>query len=350
ALPGAESADGHIDYHERSLLHATAVGEQIAKLEAPVPAVPGRCVRGRELNLPAPKPDPTRLGEGVSAAADGRVVSKRDGVVFLVPGKSVDVVALWQHKGDVDLHSGHLHTRGSLLVTGDVHEQFKAEATGDVLVKGAVLSGIVRAGGAAVVDQAVQGAGSEVHAGGNLTCRHGNGALLAANGTVRMQEAVHCRVRGQDVELLRGRGKVVGGELRARHAIAVLAAGTEGGAETLLATADLTDQLAELVRLETAERAVQRQGQKYAHGDSGRSGKLTRAAVGTGDKAQAERLRHAERQRDLLREARIEVKGPLYPGVSVQFGQFTHKIDEPRTGVTFRWDATSNTIVEEQKQ
>src|SRR5439155_15672399 len=139
---------------ERGLLHPAVTGATVARVVPPQPGTPGRDVFGAAIPAAAGRPAPLRLGPGVRPGERGEVIATRDGVIAFQAG-SVDVVPLWQHKGDVDLASGNLHAHGSLLVTGDVHEGFLVETDGDVVVQGAVLDACIKAGGNAVIAQSV---------------------------------------------------------------------------------------------------------------------------------------------------------------------------------------------------
>jgi uncharacterized protein (DUF342 family) len=344
--PGHARSDGGIDYRERELLHSVAAGAEIARIVAPVPGNPGRDVRAQTLPPPPVKPATLRPGPGARLEPDGRVIATRDGVVVARPG-AIDVVAMWQHDGDVDLRSGNLHSHGSLLVRGDVREGGVVEADGDVVVQGAVLDAQVAAGGNVLVNLGIQGGHSTVAAGGDLHCRHATAARLAAGGTLRAQDQLaHCRAHAAMIEALHGRGHVFGGELRARDRVTVLQAGTPGGAPTLLAVADLTAERDALVRRQHAADAALRQAQRQP--GPPRSGKAGRQQVAANDAALAGKLQLAEAERQALLQARIEVRGPLHPGVRIQFGGTGMTIQEPIAHAAFRWDADAGAIVQEE--
>jgi uncharacterized protein (DUF342 family) len=347
--PGHARRDGGIDFRERELLHSVANGDEIARVVAPVPGRSGRDVRGQPLPPPPAKPASLRPGPGARLEPDGRVVAARDGVVVVRPG-TIDVVAQWQHDGDVDLHSGNLHSRGSLLVRGNVCEGAAVEADGDVVVQGAIFDARVAAGGNVLVNLGIQGGHSRVEAGGDLHCRHATAALLTAGGTLRVQDQLaHCRARACSIEALHGRGHAFGGELRARDGVRVLHAGTPGGAPTLLAVADLSGEQDELVRKQHAADAARRQALREAEPTRPRlAGRLGRQQAEADDAVLTTELQLTERQREVLQQARIEVLGTLHPGVRIQFGPTELTIQEPLARAAFRWDAETGAIVQEE--
>lgn len=347
ASVGELCGDGHIDFHERHLLQPVAQAAEIATIVAPTQGVHGRDVRGRTLPSKPGAPAKFRLGPGASQQAD-KIVATRAGVL-LRSDKALDVVPLYEHRGDVDLHSGNLRTEGSLAISGDVHEGFAASATGNIVVRGAVLSAHVAAGGDVEVQQGIMGLPSTVQAGGNLRCRHATAASLQAGQTATIgDQLAHCEVRAEHIVMRSGRGQAFGGALRARTSIDMNAAGTSEGASTLLAIADLLDERAELAQRASEAARVLRNANR-AGGGGGRiaAGKGTRMAVRAEDRSEAERLRLLARQRELLAAACITVHDTVHVGVSVQFGDLVLCIDKPRHATRFRYDPTKHCIHEE---
>ncbi len=342
-------AEASIDLRERDLLRPADYLAEVARWTPPVPGTPGRTVLGHEVPPPAPATGLPALGGGVRLEPDGRIVALRAGVVHFLPAV-LDVLELWQHKGNVGVASGNLHTRGSLHIQGDVEEGGLVEADGELLLHGAVFSGRVRAGGHLAVRFGVMGTGSVAQAGGDLACRHATNAELQAAGTLRVRdELVHCRVRATDIELCEGRGRALGGELRAQRTVRVRIAGSSAGAETLLSTADLGDQAAALAALaRDAERTARQAAKANLRGERGKGGKPGRNLPAVEQRLDAARQQFARAQRELLRHARIEILDTAHAGVRIQFGRFSRRLEEPARQTVFRFDPESQSIVEEQ--
>lgn len=345
-VPGQEHADGHIDFRERGRLQPIAVDQVLGHVVPPTAGTVGTDVRGRRLEPRPGRAHTVRFGQGVRLD-EGRLVATRGGVL-LRDERQLDVVPLHSHGGDVDYKSGNLHTEGSLEIRGDVRAGFTATAGGDVTVTGTVEGGSVTAGGSVQVSQAVLGTDAVVRAGASIGCRHATSARLVAGEAVDVGDHLtRCVVRGARIRLQHGRGAVVGGELRARHSIQCLGAGVDGGATTLLAVADVTAEQAELVRRAGPDSKAGRMAVRGQR-DGGRAdGKARRAAVRSTDALQDEKLRLLQAQRELLQSASVEIAGTAHAGVRIRFGTVTRQIDEPRTGIRFRWDPDRNDIHEE---
>jgi uncharacterized protein (DUF342 family) len=349
AVAGVVAPDGSIDYHERHRLHAATAGQLLARHTPPRRGANGIDVRGRACAADEPRDTTVKLGPGVREAAGGDIVAERDGVLAFLAGKSLDVVPLWEHDGNVDLESGNLRTAGSLTIRGDVCEGFVAAAEHDLVVTGAVLGEAVAAG-SLVVAAGVLGQTAVATAGGDLSFRHATNADLTAGGTVRIgDQAAHSTIRGGVIEAVHGRGHVHGGELRARTRIVCREAGMPIGVPTLLAVGDVSECEPARARLDARAFAAERRLQKQVRTDEHRDGKRAREADRSGNAARQERLQMLMRQRELLRGASIQVLGTIHPAVVVQFGDVRQTVETPLSNATFRWDPDQGAIVTEQE-
>jgi len=330
---GLVSANGCIDFHERSMLASVRAGDLVATIVPPEPGVAGFDVRGRVLPVAPVAPAVVHLGRGVRRYPDGRVVAAIDGVVLCGAGGTIDVVPLWMHDTDVDLRSGNLRIHGTLIVHGDVTSGFTATATGDVIVHG-MIDGVVEAGGSVMVGCAVQG-GSRVWAAGDLTCRHATAAVLHAGGTVSVDDqAANCSIRAAAVELTRGHGQIMGGEVRARRCIRALVAGTAAGVRTVLAIDGLLPALFALERSEPAPPPMVF------------SPRFTKPSVMLPLPTDAEVAQRIALlgHREKIRGARIQVRDRIHPGVCIRIGPAELEVSEPLPGGTFRFDEETGTV------
>lgn len=347
-MPGFRSGDDALDYRERGFLHPAAQGATLGTLHPPTQGAAGTDCTGKPV-MPRPtKPLALRAGAGASIGDDGRVTALRDGVVAWTNG-SIDVLPLFVHKGDITLRTGNLHTHGSLQITGDVGAGFAVEADGDVDVQGCAYHCSVRAGGNVRVGLGAQ-QGARIEAGGDIRCRHATESTLLAKGAVvALDELVRCDVVAREVHATQGRGCVLGGSLRARDKIAVIQAGAESGAPTLLAAADLASESAEILRLNSQLDRAERLAHKAAPRAMGpaRGGKVGREQTAAQDAALREKVALAQRQREILATAAIEVQGVAYPGVRVRMGSSERVVEAATRGVRYRWDSVSNAIVQE---
>lgn len=342
---GHHLASGAIDYRERNFLCPVRADQRIGRIVPPTAGKPGTSVRGTTTTPRPGKEARLRIGPGVRLTG-GELFGTRNGVLSH-DARHVDVVPLYTHAGDVDYHSGNLHSEGSLAVRGDVHSGFTVSASDDVQIAGAVLDGIVKAGGSVRVDQGVQGPDSRVEAGAAVSCRHATNATIEAKTAITIgDQAAHCRLTADSVLLHKGRGTVFGGETRARTCITVRTAGTPVGAVTRFVVGDVLDESAALLKGTLADQKLGARAQLRARGNErAGGGKNLRTAVKLQDPVLQEQLRIRQRQRELLQQARIEITDTIHAGVRVVFGERERLFTEPAQHICLRWDPDQNEII-----
>jgi uncharacterized protein (DUF342 family) len=338
-VAGTPREDGSLDYRERMFLVGVSAGTELGRIVPPTPGTPGKDVCGATVLATPGKPTTIRPGPGTRLQGDA-VIASHDGVL-LRNAKTIDVVPLFAHGGDVDYRCGNLHTAGSLSIEGDVRDGFSATASGDAQVTGAVSDGLVFASGSVNVTQGVVGRNAKIIAGHDAYCRHATSATIEADGAVEIaDQATHCRIRADTILVKDGKGVVFGGELRARTRITVRTAGSAGATTTTFVVGDVLQDVAASVRASggSAKLDVTTRQRGIA---------MSRTSLREVDAAVEERLRLLKRKRDLLVGAVVEFLDTVHPGVVVLFGDKTWTCEEPRQGVRLRWSDQDDSIHEE---
>ena len=312
---GKRRADGSMDLRERSLVVSVAEGDLLATYRPPTQGKPGRTVKGQPIHHPAGTDCLPTFGPG-ARYDKGRATAAITGVVSYVEDESLDIVTIVTHEGDVDYESGNLRANGSVLVKGNLEPTFSVTATDDAYFEGDHCSGSIHAGGNVVIKGGVTAEeGDEIHAGGNITCHHAQGAVLHSGGTIEIED--HCVssvLYARRVSLQHGRGKLLGGEVHARESIRVVEAGAAQGTPTLLSVAEMPK---EPKRTSTKGKDPPIKGPK----------KLS-----------------TEAEAALLAKAQIVVEHTGHPGVQIHFGPYKRLIHEQIGSARFTWDAEERSI------
>jgi hypothetical protein len=254
--------------------------------------------------------------------------------VLCTPPRSIDVVDQHVHDGSVDLHSGHLHMQGSLLVKGDVSSTFRVYASGDVEIRGGVDNGSVYAGGNVRIHRGVRGGpGTSVCAEGDLSVKYAESASLYAGRLLQIGQAVHATLAASRVEIS---GKLHGGQTFAELGAIVREAGSPGGMTTEIAVAEPLELPLEAAKreLERAKAARAVRASKTSRGgpaDRLKGGKLGRADAVL-QQSETRRLAERARRRKELCAAAFVQLGVAHPGVSVRIGDQTLQIEQHTPG------------------
>jgi len=223
--PGRLREDGSLDYFDRCLLQPVRVGEAVADYDPPTLGVPGEGVDGSARKARDGRERLPRLGAGVAMGPDFILRAQVDGVVHSVPNKLLDVVAKHEHKGEVDLHSGHLDTPGSLVVTGAVHTRLTVRAGASVEVRREVHCASVFAGGDVIVGGGIVGGeAGHVVAEGDVTARFLQVATVDCGGTIRIShDVVSSTLQAAALEV---GGRLIGGRVSVQRSVVANEVGT----------------------------------------------------------------------------------------------------------------------------
>ncbi len=149
--------NGNVDMRELGDIFYLQKGTRLAKLIKPTKGKKGYTILGAELEPKAGQECAFELGEGTSFKDDQKtiIIASIDGMPKHQPsGVSVSQVFSIEN---VDISTGNIEFKGSIIVQGNICEAMKVKATGDVIVGGLVESASVYAGGDICISQGVIG-------------------------------------------------------------------------------------------------------------------------------------------------------------------------------------------------
>lgn len=229
------------DLRDFGVLPSVHAGEPLVRRTPPTPGVDGVNVKGQVQTAPIGQVVPWQLGDGaaVSPHDPDVVIAVRDGMPRLADNTAfVDEVYAVKR---VDISTGHIQFKGSVIINGDVTESMKVIAGGNIFVKGTVEGSLIEAGGdieisgaiighqlhdidakahtqgshVAGIDQQVETYSTVVRANGNISCSFAQYAAVEAGGFFHaIKQLHHCQVNAQSVLVGKAdkpSGKVVGG-------------------------------------------------------------------------------------------------------------------------------------------
>jgi len=231
------SDDGLVDFRELGAIPMVAHGQPLMRRHPPSGGSPGMNLRGEAV---PPTPGqvqsfaPDLCGAQVSPEDPDLLIATASGQPVLA-GNGVTIEQVLQVPR-VDVASGHLAFDGTIEVAGDVLPGMRVQATGDIIVKGAVEGGELDAQGDVRIDGGVIAKG-RVRSRGSVTCRFVEGASLHAGTWIAVDDnalqselealnAIRIGVRAPQ------RGRLSGGIARAMMLIEVPCLGAESGVVT----------------------------------------------------------------------------------------------------------------------
>lgn len=276
----AEDEHGNIDLRNVSKVTSVEEGDLLAVLTPPAPGTSGSDVLGRELPPKESKAFKLPLGLNTKAGDDGlSVYSTLSGQPTFKENK-VNVNPVYEVNGDVNYGTGNIKFNGSVIIKGNVLNDFTVEATEDVDITGNIEKAFIVSGGNVRVRGGIYAAGAgSVKAAGSINIRTVESATLEAGENITItQSCRHSELSaGLDIILETSKGSIVGGKTTAGRHIIVSNIGAPSFTETIVEIGinpkikkmsdDIAHKLAdETAQLEKAIAAIKTIRDAEAHG------------------------------------------------------------------------------------
>jgi uncharacterized protein len=230
---------GQIDFHERQYVQSVRAGQRLGVWKGAMNPEPGIGVDGEEIGIAEKPPPPLKLGAGLVAEEKEPgltlILVAIDGMFIVDTNGAPSVVDQLEIPGDVDLETGNIDARGSVVVRGSVRPEFHVKTTGDLTIRGMIEAASLTVGGNLVVEKGILGAeGESIIVKGDVTARYCQNADIRCGGSVKLLDSdtnsvIRCEGELQAVD---GRGRLRGGEYSAREGISTRELGSELGAPT----------------------------------------------------------------------------------------------------------------------
>ena len=252
--------DDKADLRDFGVIPAVRAGESLVRRHPPTPGVDGMTVTGTLIAAVPGQVIEWSLGEGVELAPQDAdlLVAARDGLPRMIEnGATVDAVFSVKN---VDLATGHIIFKGSVVVNGDVTEGMKVVAGGNVFVKGFVEGLLIEAGGDITVGGSIIGhqlASAEkdssysttLQAKGDIQCNLAQYARFSTEGNLYINKQImHCAVAAAKVYAGpedNPNGKVIGGYFYLDYGIYTGNLGAPSSSNVLIELNRMIDPIAE---------------------------------------------------------------------------------------------------------
>ena len=149
---------------------------------------------------------------------------------------NLNVLAVCEIQGDVDLSVGNVNYHGDIQINGNVTSGFVVNATGNVVVNGMVEGAIIKAGKTIQVKDGVVGNNkASLEAGEDVIASFAENAFITAGRDVTANSLINCQVEAGRIVIVQGKiGTVIGGTIVANTLIQADNIGSLGGIKTHL--------------------------------------------------------------------------------------------------------------------
>jgi len=231
-----EDQSGRVDYKDLDMIENVVVGQLLAEK---IPAQKGKL--GRNLFgmvLPAKDGSDVELkqGKGTILSEDKmRLTAEVNGQVLYALGK-LSVETVYRINGDVGVKTGNITFLGSIVITGNVEDNYSVKAAGNIEIYGTVQKAIIEADGDIIVRQGVTGREEArvESTGGNIVAKFIQNATVITERDIIVQEGIlHSHLMaGGKISCKGKRGQIVGGTIQAAQLISAKIIGSQANPQT----------------------------------------------------------------------------------------------------------------------
>jgi uncharacterized protein len=233
--------DGTADFKNRNTITSVKAGQELCRiLPSRQEGVDGTDVTGKAIPARHESGLQLELGENVAKEAqeDGRIIitATTDGELLYEKNR-IAVQTIHTIKGDVDMKVGNIKFPGTIIIGGNVRSGFYVVSGGDIKVAGSVEGALLSSDGDILIKQGVKGAGKAVlRSKRSIMSPFVELATLLSVGDITLKSSVvRSRIKCNGKITFQGdRGRIVGGQIRARNGLEVSSVGSPGGIKTHL--------------------------------------------------------------------------------------------------------------------
>ncbi len=351
-LKPKKNEDGTVNYHELNTISRVEKGQALAKLHKEVIGKPGKDVFGGEIQGRQAKTLKLEFGNNITLSEDmTEIYSGVTGHASLVNGK-VFVEDVFEVPADVDTSTGNIVYDGNVTVKGNIKSGFSVTAKGDIVIEGVVEAAFLSAGGQIIVKRGIHGMGKgKVQAKDNIITKFIENATVISGGYIETDSILHSQVSaGTDIRVSGKKGFVNGGVIRAGNLIEAQTIGSTMGTLTKLEVGvdpmvkehygelqkSIIQISKELEQLRPILVNFNEKMQKKEALSADRIQQVQSVARSFKEKqqllnTQRKELKELHEQIQMSHNAKIKVKGSIYPGVTVNISEVSMNIKSERT-------------------
>lgn len=351
------------EFYKVNPVISVKTGETIAVVHPPTEGTPGQNVFGSKIDQIQGKEYKIKLGKNTQydEEENTRIIAKIDGFVDLSES-SIQVTDTFTVKGDIDFKSGNIFSKGSLVVTGNVNNEFKLNLSKDIEIGGYVGDAIIEAGSSITIKGGFLGKGKGIlKAEDDIKVKFVENQKVFTRGSLLIEkEALNANLYVKNKIASNGsHAVIVGGHSIAGESITINSLGNASESETILEVgfdylkrnsllSNKEKQSKLFQTLEEVDKNILEFAQMKRLNDQGRE--KVKALALEHKKIAAEIDKLKEQNLKITNEiyiptdSKIIVNGTIYPGVKIGINGRFMIIKEPLRSKTFILSADNEVI------
>ncbi len=344
--------NGHTDFHNRHLLESVSANQTVAILHPTVQGKDGENVFGEKIPVPKVREQKAPRGQNIihSEENPNNILSKIDGHISLTGGNIV-VTDLYNIRGDIDFNTGHVVSKGSLVVTGNVVAGFNLDMSQSIKINGHVHDSEIVAGGDVTIQGGFSGTGEgKIVAGGNLCARFIRNQTVYCRGTITIEkEVVDAKLFAKDDITSKNNDTVIiGGHLMAGGDIIVNTLGHDYTVPTILEVGYDYEVVDRIKKIEAALISFKKELESLKSQFTEHMSKNFLMDYQTKTKNYQALLKKRKELREEIGKtsnSKVTVSGGVYPGVKIIINGRKLEINEEMHSKIFMYSAEEDKVI-----
>jgi len=282
------------------------------------------------------------VGDKLIATCDGR---------FHKRGNKIWVSEVFEVEGDVDYSTGNIKFPGDIVIYGQIKDGFRVEAGGSIYCKGTLDASDVLCKGDLIINRGIIGRKQgKILVSGKVSTRFIENCYIEAGESIFVETGIlHSLVQTKDRLEMGVRGIIVGGKIIAQNGVSCYQIGTKMGVKTeVYCGIDYSvNQKLEWIREKVSTLAFKMGEISERLKKDPNNSKLIEAKSKVLESIH--KLNEAARQfvniLDRNKQAKITVKGPVYPGTYIEICHISFVVPRKIEGIEFYLDKEKEKIL-----
>lgn len=344
--------NGHTDFYNKNLLESVSENQTVAIFHPTIQGDDGIDIFGEKVIAAKIKEVKPPRGQNIFQSKDNpnHIVSKIDGHIVLT-NDGIVITDTYNVRGDVDFSTGHLKSKGSLNVRGNVITGFNLEMSKNVKINGYVKDSSIIAGGDVSIHGGFSGKGNgKIVSGGNVCARFIRNQKVYSRGNITIdKEVVDSELFAKnEISYRNNEAVVVGGHLIAGGDIKISTAGHEFSVATILEVGYDYDLVRQVKEMEVVLISLKKEIANLKAQFSEHMSKNFLMNFQNKNKEYEALVKERSNLREQIKsgsESKVEISGDIYPGVRIVIKGHKLEIKELMHSKKFVYSSKEDKII-----
>jgi len=224
--------NGKVDHKNLNYIHKVSKGEVLATKIPPTEGSDGITVTGKNIKAKPGRAVNFKIGKNVIISDDGNLlIANESGYVKLIDNK-INVIPVLEINSDVGVSTGNIIFNGKIIIRGNVDKGYMVKSEDDIEVFGIVEGSEIIANGNILIHQGCSN-GAKLFSQKSIIAKFMENCIAEAQEDINCEAVLHSNIiANQKLIVEKGKGLIVGGNIKVRKEISSKTIGSHIGTST----------------------------------------------------------------------------------------------------------------------